>query len=208
MNQFDQAMINTFPLVPCLRGGQPEEATKQGIRFVVASNGIFREVDLPWIRVVHRIGNVDPAFRVPYGKQRPSVEVKCCAIPSGIIEQLHHEATLSMPNEMAAAVIWNSVTNSWRAERRKSIKASEAFVKYEEVKLGEGEYLVVDMHSHGKHHAFFSETDNKDDEGAMKFRMVIGRLDLPLHETVIELCMAGIHWIAKLDERGNLGVVN
>ena len=57
--------------------------------------------------------------------------------------------------------------------------------------------VVAEFHSHGRHRAFFSATDDKDEQG---FRIygVVGRLDAPLPELTLRLGIYGhfapLHW--------------
>jgi len=57
--------------------------------------------------------------------------------------------------------------------------------------------VIAEFHSHGKHRAFFSATDDRDEQG---FRIygVVGRLDTPTPELTLRLGIYGhfapLHW--------------
>ena len=56
------------------------------------------------------------------------------------------------------------------------MKATPHRIDYEEVRLNDGEHLVVDIHSHGAERPFFSGQDDADDYGGLKVAAVIGGL--------------------------------
>jgi PRTRC genetic system protein A len=74
------------------------------------------------------------------------------------------------------------------------------------VRAGDGEHIVVDVHSHGLHTAFFSAEDDADDAGAMKVSLVLGNLDQERPTSKMRLCMAGLVRPAYLNGDGRLGV--
>ena len=62
--------------------------------------------------------------------------------------------------------------------------------------------VIAEFHSHGKHRAFFSATDDRDDQG---FRIygVVGRTDTPTPELTLRLGIYGhfapLHWSQVFD---------
>lgn len=200
------AIIQTmFPTVVMPRDGEVVLPTKSGTRYIVARDGLWREVSLPWIRVMHKIADSD--FMLPYGEAEEVVEVQCGPIPAHLRNMFVRDAKASMPNEMAAAMIWSANDHSWRYERRENTLASAAHVDYREVQLGDGEYLVLDLHSHGMFDAFFSREDDRDDMGSMKFSGVIGNLSAGDMASVLRLNMLGKKWDANLASNGQLEVL-
>jgi PRTRC genetic system protein A len=194
-----------FPTVIMPLEGMLEPATKPGTRYVVARDGLWREVMLPWVTVIHKIAHSD--FVLPYGAAEETVVVKCGPIPSELRNKFVQDAKAAMPNEMAAAVIWNSNDHSWRYEKREHTMATAAHVEYREVQLGDGEFLVLDLHSHGTFSAFFSQEDDRDDLGSMKFSGVIGNLNSGNMTSVLRLNMLGQTWDADLASNGKLEVL-
>jgi PRTRC genetic system protein A len=75
------------------------------------------------------------------------------------------------------------------------------------VSLEEGEFLVLDLHSHGKFDAYFSERDDADDAGSMKFSGVIGNLNTGTPTTVMRLNLLGKTWAATMAADGTLEVL-
>ena len=62
--------------------------------------------------------------------------------------------------------------------------------------------VVAEFHSHGRHRAFFSDTDDRDEQG---FRVygVVGRLEAPLPELTLRVGIYGhfapLHWSQVFD---------
>ncbi|MFC6281190.1 PRTRC system protein A [Polaromonas aquatica] len=201
----DAIIQGMFPTVMMPREGMIEPATNNGTRYVVARDGLWREVMLPWVTVLHKIAHSD--FMLPYGPAKDTVALKCGPIPSELRSKFVQDAKAAMPNEMAAAVVWNSNDHSWRYEKRENMQATADLVEYHEVQLGDGEYLVLDLHSHGTFSAFFSQKDDQDDMGSMKFSGVIGNLDTGDMTSVLRLNMLGQTWDADLASNGKLEVL-
>jgi PRTRC genetic system protein A len=67
-----------------------------------------------------------------------------------------------------------------------------ASLHYERPELGPDEVLVVDCHSHGRHPACFSTTDNEDDKHDIKFALVVGNCSSPVPSFAMRLCAKGI----------------
>lgn len=204
MGLLDASIAATFPTVQAPREGMLEPAAKNGTRYVVAVDGLWREITLPWIRVVHKIADAD--IRLPYGQQRPVLEVLCGPVPKDLRHQFLRDARQAMPHEMAAAMIWNVNSGAWRYEMRVSTEATHAHVRYKEVGLAEGECLVLDLHSHAKFDAFFSKEDDADDAGSMRFSGVIGSLSEDNITSALRLNMLGKTWDANFASDGKLEV--
>lgn len=194
-----------FPTVIMPREGTITPPAKNGTRYVVASDGLWREVTLPWVTVMHKIANSD--FVLPYGTAHEQVMVKCGHIPGNMRSKFVQDAKAAMPNEMAAALIWNCNDHSWRYELRENTVATSAHVDYREVQLVDGDFLVLDLHSHGTFKAFFSKEDDRDDMGSMKFSGVIGNLNTGDMTSVLRLNILGKTWDANLASNGKLEVI-
>lgn len=205
MSTLDATIATTFPMVLAPREGALVPASKAGIRHVAAADGLWREITLPWVRVLHKIANSE--VRLPYGIVEPVVDVKCGPVPIELRRQFVQDARDAMPNEMAAALIWVELTDQWRYEMRHSNSASREHVDFKEVALGEGEFLVVDLHSHATFDAYFSKEDDADDKGSMKFSGVVGSLSEVSITSVLRLNMIGNTWGAFFASNGKLEVV-
>jgi len=206
MDARDSAILSAFPLhaVAPIAGHVP--ATDSGIRFLASAVGLWREVNLPWIRVLHLIA--PSVLQLPYGPLQPEVEVKCGAVPLALLREFNAWAREEAPQEIAGAILWNENTGLWRLARRVARSASNAHVEFDEVQPEDGEHLVIDVHSHGHYPAFFSEEDNRDDFGSMKFSLVVGSFNQTQPSSAMRLCMAGAISQARVDGQGELCVIN
>lgn len=205
MANMDKATLQAFPLIAASLSGELPLSTQNGMRFIVGDKGVWRAIDLPWVRVVHQVA--ESSLRLPYGRVEELVEFRCGALPCGHIRRFVAEAHEAGRTEIAAALIWNEHTTQWRYARREAISASEFRIDYREVTLEAGEHLVVDIHSHGPAAAFFSATDNEDDAGAMRVSLVLGNLDRPQPSSQMRLCMNGFFQPLVVRDDGRMEVM-
>lgn len=204
MNNMDEALLKAFPLLAAPVSGMQQPAADFGTRYVVGRYGVSREVTLPWIRVCQLIA--PSALTLPYGVMADAVEFRCGPIPGEVVREFVAHAKQAQPLEIAGVFLWNETDDSWRYARREAKTASSSHIEYDEVRAGDGEHIVVDVHSHGLHAAFFSAEDDADDAGAMKVSLVLGNLDRDRPTSKMRLCMAGTIQPAYLNGDGRLGV--
>jgi PRTRC genetic system protein A len=204
MSLTDEAILKTFPLLAVPASGCPAPAAASGTRYLVAHNGLWREISLPWVLVRHQIAS--SVLQLPYGALCAEVEFRCGPVPLALLGAFGGEARAHAPQEVAGAFLWNAASRRWKYASRPVRCAGDSHVAYDEVRLAQDEHLVVDVHSHGHHPAFFSAQDDRDDAGAMKVSLVLGNLDQPRRSCRMRLCMAGLVRDAHLNERGELQV--
>lgn len=204
MNVSSEAVLAAFPLLAVATGDETPAAAQHGIRYLVGRQGIAREVSLPWIKVRSLIAPTH--LPLPYGNIEETVEFRCGLIPIPVVREFIDDAKEALPNEIAGVFLWNEASGDWRYQRRQATSAGHAHVHYVEVQPGDGEHIVVDVHSHGCHPAFFSDEDDRDDAGAMKLSLVLGNLDQARPTSKMRLCMAGVLRPAYLNGTGSLGV--
>lgn len=204
MNNMDEALLKAFPLLAASVSGTQLAAADFGTRYVVGRHGVSREVTLPWIRVCQLIA--PSALTLPYGVVPDAVEFRCGLIPGEVVRQFVADAKRAQPLEIAGVFLWNEAKDSWRYARREAKTASGLHIEYDEVRAGDGEHIVVDVHSHGLHAAFFSAEDDADDAGSMKVSLVLGNVDRECPSSKMRLCMAGTMQPAYLNGDGRLGV--
>jgi PRTRC genetic system protein A len=204
MTALDSAILGAFPLITVPPSGQYDQAVENGTRYLAAACGLWREITLPWVRVLHPVA---PALlALPYGRLTMEVEVRCGAVPAELVREFTSSARATAPSESAAAIVWNSASGEWKLAMRHARSASAAHIEFDEVTLEENDHLVVDVHSHGHYPAFFSSEDNKDDHGAMKFSLVVGSFNTPQPTSEMRLCMAGLVLPARVNTDGELWV--
>ncbi len=201
----DEAIQATFPLIAAPTSGEIAPASASGTRYLIARDGVWRELTLPWVRFRHQLAAA--AMRLPYGELEPMIEIRCGGIPPALIREFLADAREACPYEVAGVFLWHEPSDTWRYERREAMNASGSHINYQEVRPLDDEHIVVDVHSHGKHAAFFSAEDNADDAGSMKFSLVLGNLDQAHPTSEMRLCMAGVVVNnARLGPDGALGV--
>lgn len=174
-SEIDDALRLALPLVHAPVQGDLEPLSA-GMRIIVASNGVFREIATPWLHAIACIGATQP---LPYGAMQERVTLRCGIVPPQLFREFTAWAEQSMPNECAAAFIWSARTGQWRMAPRAALSASGAHVTYAEAPLSDGESMVVDIHSHARFSAGFSSTDDRDDLGSIKICSVIGDIHQP-----------------------------
>lgn len=206
MNVMDKTIQSSFPLVAATRYEELAESGNFGMRFIAAKSGLWREINLQWVRVVHRIAKATGPFNLPYGDLSESCELKFSKVPLHFWKQLRADAVAALPNEMSAAFVWNGIDDTWRYAKRVAKIANPGYISYDEVELQEGEQVVIDMHSHGTGPAFFSSTDDADDAGSMRISGVIGNVDREEITLSMRLNMPQVSWLARLEVDGTLEV--
>lgn len=70
-------------------------------------------------------------------------------------------------------------------------RVAGASVSYDWSDLPAGSQLIVDIHSHADFSAFFSGTDDRDDNGSVRYSGVIGHNDKPTQEWKWRFCNSG-----------------
>ena len=169
---------------------------ENGHRFLLAKGGTYLEVRRPWLHFIHRIGEPDATVRIPYGDIASKFEMGFGRLGTALpqMKEFATHAMVESPIEAAASLLWNHKTNEWSLKYPEVIgKATSGSITYKQVDVGEDESLVVDLHSHGAHSAFFSLTDNDDDAGAVKIAGVFGSLDQAVQTVAFRLCVLGVY---------------
>jgi PRTRC genetic system protein A len=176
-------MLETFPVAIAPHEGALSDPTKAGMRYVLASDGVYREISTCWM--VRR--KLHGPCRLPYGDLQESLTFLMEAPPLELWKEFLAQARQALPNECAGLMIWNQTSQQWRLEMRIAHLASKVRIDYIEARLDDDEVGVVDIHSHGVLRAGFSQRDNRDDMGGIKVAAVVGRVDQPSPEFVMRL---------------------
>jgi len=146
--------------------------TKEGLQgeaglyydYVLAQGGLFVRAASPHIRATVLAAGARVRGLVPL---QESLE-----LPQGKIPRRIYDLALSVLSARPREEHYLAVT--WESEYRLRDPAQEtggASVNYERLPS-----TIMDIHSHGPMKAFFSGTDNRDEQG-LRLYMVIGRLD-------------------------------
>ncbi len=191
LNTIDATLQSVTPTVMVPRHTAFEELCSPGHRILVAGNGIWLEVDRAWLYVRALIA---PPLQiaVPYGNVTSELRLKFGKLPLAMVHQFIDEARTRVPDECAGWVIWNESTGAWRLHMLQELSADRDHVNTILPILGESEHLVIDVHSHGNCHAYFSATDDHDDRGEAKITGVIGSLDQANVTAKFRVCVDGV----------------
>jgi len=188
MNDLNEMILAAYPLSMASCDGPFEEMVSDGCRYIAANNGLWREIRSDFIHCLLPIA-VRKGLTIPYGELQPFVNVLVPTVPGEMWLEFKQAAIAAMPNECAGGILFNKKLKTWRMCMRESISASPVRVNYKEIKLHQDEILVVDIHSHGHLDAFFSDMDDRDDKGSIRFSAVMGRVGTDNPQLRVRLCV-------------------
>jgi PRTRC genetic system protein A len=192
MNVLDTTLQRSFPTVMVPRKEPVAEMQAAGERLLMAENGVFLEIRRNWISLVRQIALFHVRTAVPYGRMIESTQLGFDRVPADLIGQFASVARQACPNETGAWIVWSSTTQAFRLAPVRIITHDSGSLKYEPPALAGDEELVMDCHSHGRHPAYFSSTDNQDDRHDVKMALVIGNCDRPNPSVAARLCAKGL----------------
>lgn len=177
MDARDLALQASCPVLAVPRFG-PLPPMANGQRLLVAANGVFVQVRLDWLDCIQRLSPAFGGFPLPYGDVQEQIAFAFPRLPIRLIEQFLVEARMRLPDEAAGALVYSRGTGQLRLVVHSPLSASSAHIDYGVLPLDPDETLAVDLHTHGRLPAFWSPTDNRDDNG-IKIAAVFGDLHRP-----------------------------
>ena len=181
----DAMNMANFPVIVAKHAQRIEPPTSFGQRYILGRQGLYREVSTPWLHSCALTAT--PRMPTPFGDVQEVAVLMCGSPPGTLWTDFIQHAREQSPNECAGLMIWNTITNDWRLAIREPKRATPDAVDYKEPQLSDDEVAVLDVHSHGRHGAFFSPQDDEDDRGCIKISAVIGRVDDAAPEVDIRL---------------------
>lgn len=190
MDKRDAALQVSCPVTSAPKFSDLAPFDRNGERIVLASNGTFLEVQRPWVRIINQVGPA-LALTVPFGELKEAVEYKAGLLPRALLEQFVEWAKQESEVEIGGIVTWNENTGEYALLRSKSNHATSGSLDYELPALADGVHVIVDCHSHSHHEAYFSHTDDKDDQHAVKFAFVVGHCNTNKPSIAARLCVRG-----------------
>lgn len=185
----DAALQAACPVVPVPRFGPPSSACA-GQRVLVASNGVFLEVTRTWLRCVLKLAELPAAPPLPYGIVKEHLSFEFGVIPLRLLDEFIEHGRLELPNEVAGALVYSKRTGTLRLVIHEALQASPASIRYRMDGLLPDEEVAVDLHTHGRLEAFWSATDDADDQG-VKVCGVFGDLHKPRPSAAFRLAVNG-----------------
>ena len=196
MNRLDATLQVVCPtvMVPAYESLQP--LVENGHRFLCAQDGLHAELRRPWLHTVFRVA--ESAVPLPYG----IVEAQTALAfnQTQFVELLSRfvdEARRACPNEHAAWLSFGP-SEGLRYEETEVISSGTGHIHYRRPSLTGSRTLAVDLHSHGRHSAFWSDDDDSDDVDDAKLAIVVGNLDRD--ETTFKARLAMLGAVTDLSE--------
>ncbi|MBI2851980.1 MAG: hypothetical protein HYX84_02585 [Chloroflexi bacterium] len=148
-------------------------------QYILAGNGLFVSADNEHLRATII---VSPARVRGLAPIKESFEMLCGKIPGRLCNLAISIMAGELSRERYLAVIWESGEYRLRMPAQQGVAGA---VTYETLPN-----TIMDIHSHHKMKAFFSSTDDRDEQG-FRIYMVAGRLDTFFPEVMIRLGVYG-----------------
>jgi PRTRC genetic system protein A len=187
----DEALQRACPVIAApLFGALP--AMENGQRVIVASNGVFVEVKRDWLDCVERLGGMDAAMPLPYGKITPIVRFAFGTIPIALLDGFIALGRAALPNEIAGGLIYSAAQATLRLAIYEPLRSTAHGIEYRMPPLARDESIAVDLHTHGLLPAFWSATDDLDD-CSVKVAGVFGNLDGERPSAAFRLVLNGMY---------------
>jgi len=146
--------------------------------YILASSGLFVRSESPLLRATIRIAEAEVRGLAPLEEKVDLVHGK---IPAWMGRLALNTLASARDREMYLAITFQ---NGYHL-RFPTQERHTASVRFDRVPN-----TVVDIHSHGLMGAFFSETDNIDEQG-MSLYVVVGKLDEELPEALLRVGVYG-----------------
>ena len=189
----DAALHAACPVLPVPRFGELASATP-GQRVLLARDGVYLEVTRTWFRCVLKLASLPNKPPLPYGEVQEVIRFVFGVIPVTLLEEFIAYGRRCLPNEAAGALVYSRERGTLRLVLHEALHTGPDGIHYRVADLSDDEELAIDLHTHGKLSAFWSATDNADDQG-VKVCGVFGHLDRHQPSAAFRLAING-HFIA------------
>ena len=164
-----------------------------GYDYILAANGLFVRAENPLLRATIQVAPAEVRGLAPLQEQvelthgrihfDPMVET-----PLKLLDQMGHEW---LGHELYLAVVWQEGQYLTVIPEQTGTPAS---VQYQRP-----QHVLLDLHTHGNMSAFFSGTDDRDEQG-LQLYMVVGRLDQLVKQVALRLGVYGYFAPLSWDE--------
>lgn len=155
--------------------------------YILAGNGLFIQAKSPLLQATVQIADAEVRGLQPVAAGVGLINGK---IPYYLYNLALSVLLIDRCQERYLAVTWE---NGYRL-RDTSFETGECMVKYSNLPS-----TIMDIHSHGTMKAFFSGTDNDDEQG-LRLYMVVGRLDTLILELEMRVGVYGYFGPVKFEE--------
>lgn len=158
-------------------------------RFVAARSGLYTQVSRPWATATALVAPATGSL--PYGDLEEELNLLCGGIPIDLVVAFARMAREAHPLEAGAWITWHQESRTFALRALESITATTAHLAFSRPRLQDGEWLVLDLHSHGSFRAGFSHTDDLDDRDEFKIACVLGQCGSEELDVAVRLCCYG-----------------
>lgn len=193
LHSLDQVVQQELPTMMVPRFGSFEPLAQQGQRLLMAKDGMWLEVRLSWLyaRLPYRLlGSHLPPL--PYGTLTRAIEWTASVIPVGCFNRFIETCRANPGIEQAALVLFDSARMDWRYVEPEIIYGNSVAIQYRYPPMSDTESVALDMHSHARAAAGFSDTDDHDDQSAYKLSLVVGHCHEKQVSVAARLCLRGL----------------
>ena len=187
----DAALQRTCPTLSAPRFGVLPEMGN-GQRVIVAANGLFVQIKLDWLDAMVRLADIAPVPPLPYGALQEHIRFSFGVIPVRLLEAFIDAGRAGLPNEVAGGLIYSRRTRGLRLQVYDVLRCSPDGIDYRMPSLDDDESIAIDLHTHGNDRAFWSPTDNRDDQG-IKVAGVFGHLHRKTPSAAFRLAVNGYY---------------
>lgn len=194
----DAVLQATCPAIMVPRYGRFEPLSAHGHRFLTATDGLHVEIRRPWLHAILPVA--ESIIPLPYGSVEPCVRLRLHGLVT-LVEQFIAEAARISPHEHAAWFAIDSATGILHYESISVVSQSAEHIQYRRPPMNAGAELAVDIHSHGRAAAGFSDDDDADSIDDAKLEIVVGNLDRDVPTMTCRLSVLGLRidyseWLA------------
>lgn len=167
-NEADAVLLGQTPALMMPRFSALPDLGPGCRRYVIARDGLYVQARSQALLLTMRVEK----FRspLPYGDLLESVHMVGGLIPHSMYTELQRQAIATCPDEWAAFVVYDG---AYRIVLPEVVDSSGGHISYRMGGIDESR-IVLDIHSHGKFDAFFSETDDRSDNHGIYFASVLG----------------------------------
>ena len=187
----DAALQSACPVVIAPRFGALPPMPP-GQRLIAAANGLFVHVKLDWLDCVHCLTPQGLGLPLSYGSLTEHLRFAFGVLPIRLIEQFIDAGRCSLPDESAGSLIYSRSSGRLRLALCEPVRRSPTRIDYRVPPMAADESLAVDLHTHGRLPAFWSDEDNRDDQG-IKVAGVFGRLHEERPDACFRLVLNGLY---------------
>ncbi|MBI4215904.1 MAG: hypothetical protein HY687_00700 [Chloroflexi bacterium] len=155
--------------------------------YLLAGNGLFLLAANPLLRATVRLAEAEVRGLLPL---REGIELAHGRLPRALYDLALGVLAADPRRERYLAVTWEG---EYRL-RSPGQEGSAGGVRYQRLPG-----TALDIHSHGALGAFFSSTDDEDEQG-LRLSLVVGRLDTPLPEAALRVGVYGHFGPVRMEE--------